>query len=459
MQQQPSSDSNGGPAAIAADLFGHTAQLDVASTVSPTTALAEIQAALSALPATEKAALVEAQRLNPHLLNDDHILQFMWAEEFCAPLAAKRLVRYWSDRYRLFGPDKFVSPMTLKGAMRDDSLALSRGYVQLLPETDTAGRAVVYIDWSSHEPSVGYSEESMLRVFWYIAHVAAEDPQIVQRGVVLLIYPQEARLDQFDHSLWSAIAESCSKSLPLRWRSTHIVHPNRFFSIIHPVFMISLDKDVQDRVVVHSGTKMKVLANLLRYLLPWDRIPSEVGGCIDLDFESWVSDRIAKEDQKPAASVSSSIFDAAAALQAGPAAPNAMELFSQMLQPNGGSVPFVNPFEFAQGSAAMMPSASYSGLDSKMADASKSKAAKGPKLIVKSGRKSDPRMDRAVQLKLDDPSLSLLDALREGGFIFPALDDSTTPQYTVVDSDNVKITQRKNQLLRRIRAVKKKAGA
>jgi len=93
----------------------------------------------------------------------------------------------------------------------------------------------------------------------------------------------------------------------------------------------------------------------------------------------------------------------------------------------------------------------------------------------------------------DDPSLPLLDALREGGFIFPAIDDSNTPQvsklcvliycllylgmnsnqistlvltqfiyamsqYAVVDSDNVKITQRKNQLLRRIRTAKKKAG-
>ena len=28
----------------------------------------------------------------------------------------------------------------------------------------------------------------------------------------------------------------------------------------------------------------------------------------------------------------------------------------------------------------------------------------------------------------DDPSLPLLDALREGGFIFPAIDDSNTPQ-------------------------------
>lgn len=92
-------------------------------------------------------------------------------------LAAKRLVRYWSDRYRLFGPNKFVSPMTLKGAMRDDSLALSRGYVQLLPETDTAGRAVIYIDWSSHEPSVGYSEESLVSVHTYAPSLCLRDSQ------------------------------------------------------------------------------------------------------------------------------------------------------------------------------------------------------------------------------------------------------------------------------------------
>lgn len=73
------------------------------------------------------------------------------------------MARYWNERYKLFGPDKYLLPMTLKGALKDDSLALSRGYVQLLPETDTAGRAILYIDWSSHEPSVGYSEESMVR--------------------------------------------------------------------------------------------------------------------------------------------------------------------------------------------------------------------------------------------------------------------------------------------------------
>jgi hypothetical protein len=297
-------------------------------------------------------------------------------------------------------------------------------------------------------------------------HVAVEDLNVLQRGIVMLIYPQEARLDQFDHSLWNSIAESCSSFLPVSWRSTHIVHPNRFFSIIHPVFMSTLSKDVQDRVVVHSGTKMKVLANLLRYCLPWDRIPSEIGGCVDLDFEKWLSARMDKEDQeffqKPPSNLSSSLLG----LQAGDVASGGtMALISQMMRGNAG------PDQATSGNGAFQSGnnqfmsgngmfgqggLSVSGGANNKSDGKS--VAKGPKIVVKSGRKSDPRMDRAVQAKLDDPSLSLLDALRAGGFIFPSLDDSSTPQYTVVDSDNVKITQRKNQLLRRIRTAKKKAG-
>lgn len=301
-------------------------------------------------------------------------------------------------------------------------------------------------------------------------HVAIEDLNVLQRGVVMLIYPQEARLDQFDHALWSSMAESCRNSLPVRWRSTHIVHPNRFFSIIHPVFMSSLPKDIQDRVVVHSGTKMKVLANLLRYCLPWDRIPSELGGCIDLDFEKWLSERMATEEQASAQKSSannqcSSVFN--------PTLQNVGDASSNTLGFQTISVPDQatsgDGAAAVQGAFVQQQQAFGGGMDQYLINLSqaqggggndtsdgKAAVAKGPKIIVKSGRKSDPRMDRAVELKLNDPSLSLLDALRQGGFVFPDLDDSSTPQYTVVDSDNVKITQRKNQLLRRIRSAKKK---
>jgi hypothetical protein len=72
---------------------------------------------------------------------------------------------------------------------------------------------------------------------------------------------------------------------------------------------------------------------------------------------------------------------------------------------------------------------------------------KNPSLIV--GRKGDPRMHRAVAAKLNDPSLSSFEALKIGGFDYPYDDDAT-----VVDSENITLVQRKNQLSRRIRLAK-----
>lgn len=298
-----------------------------------------------------------------------------------------------------------------------------------------------------------------------------EDDEILKKGLVILIYPQEARLDQFDCHLWKSIAESCEFSLPIRWRSTHIVHPNRFFSIIHPLFMSTLPQSVQDRVIVHSGTKMKVLANLLRYCLPWDRIPSDVGGCVDLDLGVWLSERMVKEDQRgntpaDATSSESGIVNLIAKLQsqsnqgqaAQPVASAQMQYRPDQATGDGTNTSFGNATD------QMFPTPAVgTGNDAQTSESAAAKqqgkkkdkiAAKGKPATAKSGRKSDPRMDRAVEAKLADPSMSLLDALRAGGFDIPSSSGASTPQYVVVDGDNVKITQRKNQLLRRLRTAK-----
>ena len=69
-------------------------------------------------------------------------------------------------------------------------------------------------------------------------------------------------------------------------------------------------------------------------------------------------------------------------------------------------------------------------------------------------RWSDPRMDRAVEARWQDPTLSTEEALRIGGYEFPDLEGSGKLQKDTVDSDNVSVTQRKNNLLRRLRQKK-----
>ena len=42
---------------------------------------------LAKIPAAEKAALSHAQGLKPEIFNDDHLLQFLWAEKFNATVS------------------------------------------------------------------------------------------------------------------------------------------------------------------------------------------------------------------------------------------------------------------------------------------------------------------------------------------------------------------------------------
>jgi hypothetical protein len=89
----------------------------------------------------------------------------------------------------------------------------------------------------------------------------------------------------------------------------------------------------------------------------------------------------------------------------------------------------------------------------------------GRSVAVRDGRGgrrwSDPRMDRAVEARWRNPSLSAEEALRIGGYVFPPMPSSSddadgkagaaAARREVVDSDNVSIAQRKNNLLRRLR--------
>lgn len=53
---------------------------------------------------------------------------------------------YWVCRRELFGPDKYLLPMTLNEALRDDVAALEAGVYRLLPRLDSSGRQLVLLE-------------------------------------------------------------------------------------------------------------------------------------------------------------------------------------------------------------------------------------------------------------------------------------------------------------------------
>jgi hypothetical protein len=80
-------------------------------------------------------------------------------------LGAQRFVNYWESRRDLFGPEKFVLPMTLSGALIDDLVAVEACLCRPLPHLDKSGRQLLVWEWSRHTRK-GYTSESMVSVAW-----------------------------------------------------------------------------------------------------------------------------------------------------------------------------------------------------------------------------------------------------------------------------------------------------
>ena len=95
-----------------------------------------------------------------------------------------------------------------------------------------------------------------------------------------------------------------------------------------------------------------------------------------------------------------------------------------------------------------------SGNEHQQAQTSKKKAVKDN--ARKHGASGDPRMNLAVQTKLDNPELPLVTCLTRGGFVFNNL--AVINVNSVKDIDGVTLYQRRNQLMRRLRSAKQKAS-
>ncbi len=77
---------------------------------------------------------------------------------------------------------------------------------------------------------------------------------------------------------------------------------------------------------------------------------------------------------------------------------------------------------------------------------------------VQSGNRGDSRMHKAVAYRMSNPSASLLEALEQGGFKFPSKFCNTATDRNTLDEDGVQLSQRKNQLGRRLRQIRKNSN-
>jgi hypothetical protein len=75
---------------------------------------------------------------------------FLRSEEFNAKLAAERLRQNWEFRVEIFG-DLAFEPLTLAGALRNDTKALETGFAQNTVAKDDAGRGIFFLSPAKYD--------------------------------------------------------------------------------------------------------------------------------------------------------------------------------------------------------------------------------------------------------------------------------------------------------------------
>mmetsp|Transcript_2840 Transcript_2840/g.6577 ORF Transcript_2840/g.6577 Transcript_2840/m.6577 type:complete len:604 (+) Transcript_2840:136-1947(+) len=395
--------------------LGGTSTTGTCTAAAAAAAIAAMNEEVAKLPSAQTAAYRRATIKCPDQVSDERKTAFLEFENGNVALAALRLARYWEYRLEVFGPYRCFLPLTLNGAMKDEVTNLMFWRVhQPMPVTDTAGRAVLYFCPGRRNFEV-YSVEQDFMALLYLLEIFIEDPDLRRRGVVSIIDGSTTQRNSFSGKLkrYSNLLESV---VPIRFRAFHLCYPSPvFFYLIIPVMKRFLPRSFRLRMKIHYGSEAKVLADLENYCLPKDRLPVELGGSVVLDMQQWVMDRLALERSNSAAG-----------------SPAAKRRRSEEIS---------TPVIASSTAACAQPSTNIN--------------AEGRGKAKRSGKPMDHRMAKAMEIRLDDPEISLYDALVAGGFVFR----EDTGKNITVDADGVTLTQRKNNLCRRLRIEKKKRKA
>jgi CRAL/TRIO domain len=285
------------------DLYGQVHPIETADLIA--TKQKEFAIEISKLPDAETKCLKQAQSKCPELTTEEFQLWFLRCEVFNADvrmgilrsihlgseilgfltlrdgialqLAAKRYAKYWSKRVELFGEEKAFLPLTLSGALKDDTVALQAGF-SFITGTDSTGRAV-FVDIPAKLGACTEPRESKARVFWYLIHEALtkyEDAQ--KRGVLFVTSPRGAKFRHFDSKMTGMLTDSIKGCWPVRLSCIHVCRPPAFVSILLPIVKLMMGPALRKRFRFHTGSPDKIAESLESVGIPRSAFPPDLGG-------------------------------------------------------------------------------------------------------------------------------------------------------------------------------------
>jgi len=259
--------------------------------------LATLDQHMTTLPAQSTAAYFMATTICPDQVSNERKLLFLECEESSITLAAERLALYWQYRLDGFGEDRCFEPMTLARAMRGEVVNMAKsGIFQLMPKTDAAGRAIIYVIIGRRDYSL-YSVKQEVMWLTYLLEIVVQQKSLQSRGFVLLVDTSNGTGRHRTRQSQQYLQRAMNGAFPIRMCSLHIIcNVNSFFTrVIFPVMKRLSSKRIRLRTRLHRDSGDDLLRSLATFHLPPDRLPSDMGGSVVLDINQFLIDRLSLE--------------------------------------------------------------------------------------------------------------------------------------------------------------------
>lgn len=251
--------------------------------------LTEFHHEVTQLASNDKKALDMAQLQCPELLTSDFKLAFLRCEIFHAPNAALRWAKYWNKRYELLGNDAF-QPLTINTCLGKDSDRVARemGLFNLIP---VQGRLAAFE--RIHKYNLQDTDRmSVLRVQFYLMHVALENEETQKKGMICFHYPRGVNLVKQQDLRMVRLMASFKGSVPLRLSAYHVCHPPSWASTFVPLVRKLLGRRLSQRIVFHTGSDQAVLRYLKdQFGFKASELPVEIGGDVTVDMIPFYRER------------------------------------------------------------------------------------------------------------------------------------------------------------------------
>ena len=214
---------------------------------------------------------------------------------------AKRLCLYWTERLKLFGPDRAFLPLTLTGTgalTKEDVRNLYGGYPSLLPDTKSGHKCILF-DKSKLIP--GSSLESKMRGWFYLESVLASSDISQVDGAFAIYVAATPRHYEVD---WEGLRQASymvANVFPVRHKVVLVSIPIKK----KPFLAAGIVRASQSVMKSYFDTEFHCFAQAKAELLVGDlqplgftkeNIPKSFGGEWKFeDFKDWVDEQKLKE--------------------------------------------------------------------------------------------------------------------------------------------------------------------